>query len=71
MLIILFESIHFVLKAEKLFKATKIEHKIVPTPRNISSDCGSAIRIAETDKDKAVEILEDKNINIKIVKEGA
>ncbi len=66
MLILLFESIHYVLKTEKLFKASKIDYQIIPTPRELSSECGSAMKINENDKSKVEKILKEKKINVKI-----
>ena len=40
-----FNSTHHVLKAEKLLLGKGIKHEIIPTPKDISSDCGMAIRI--------------------------
>ncbi|MBF0498035.1 MAG: DUF3343 domain-containing protein [Deltaproteobacteria bacterium] len=37
------DSIHYILKAEKILKAREMPHEIVPVPREISSDCGMAI----------------------------
>ncbi|MBF0507909.1 MAG: DUF3343 domain-containing protein [Deltaproteobacteria bacterium] len=37
------DSIHYILKAEKILKAKEVPHEIVPVPREISSDCGMAI----------------------------
>ena len=44
--IILFVTIHEVLKAEKAFKRGGIEAEVVPVPRAISSDCGVCIKTA-------------------------
>ena len=41
--IITFASVHFVMKAEKIFKKEGIDIRLIPTPRKISSDCGMAI----------------------------
>ncbi len=41
--IITFASIHFVMKAEKVLKKKRIDIRLIPTPRKISSDCGMAI----------------------------
>ncbi len=43
--ILIFESIHKVLKAEKILLKNNIKHEIVPTPKEITSDCGMSIRI--------------------------
>ena len=46
MYFLLFNTIHDVLKAEKILKKEKIEHELIPVPRNLSSDCGMCIRLA-------------------------
>ncbi|HHN48261.1 MAG TPA: DUF3343 domain-containing protein [Bacteroidales bacterium] len=43
--ILTFASTHQVLMAEKLLLAEGIPHDIIPTPKNISSDCGMSIRV--------------------------
>ena len=40
----IFHSIHRVMKAEKVLKAEKLEVLLIPVPRQLSSDCGLAIR---------------------------
>jgi len=47
--ICLFPSIHFVLKAEKALKARGLKPKLIPVPKEISSDCGMAIELARED----------------------
>ena len=50
--VLLFPSIHYVMKAEKLLKGRKFPLDLVPVPREISSDCGVAIEIPlETEKE--------------------
>jgi hypothetical protein len=43
--ILLFRSIHDVLRAEKMLKKQGVPHELVPVPRNLSSDCGMCIRL--------------------------
>jgi hypothetical protein len=40
----LFNSVSHVIKAERLLKEAKIPHKIIPVPKNISTDCGVCVR---------------------------
>lgn len=47
-LVAVFNSIHRVMKAEKLLKERRLEILLIPAPRALSSDCGLAIRYAET-----------------------
>lgn len=46
-LVAVFNSIHRVMKAEKLLKERRLEILLIPAPRVLSSDCGLAIRYAE------------------------
>ena len=40
----IFNSIHRVMKAEKLLKERRLPILLIPAPRALSSDCGLAIR---------------------------
>ena len=55
-LIILF-SIHFVLKAEKLLLADNISIDVIPVPRDLSSDCGMAIKFSYDDIERVQGVL--------------
>ena len=55
--VLLFASIHFVLKAEQLFKAAGIAHEVVPVPRQLSSDCGMAITISCRELGSVLQVL--------------
>ena len=41
--ILIFHSIHRVMKAEKALKLAGLDVRLVPVPRQLSSDCGLAI----------------------------
>ena len=40
-----FESIHYVMRAEKLLKRNEYEVVLIPVPRKISSDCGVSLKL--------------------------
>ena len=42
---LIFKSIHDVLRAEKNLKQQGFDFELMPIPRNLSSDCGSCIRL--------------------------
>ena len=44
--VILFYSIQAAIRAEKVLKQAGLTIKLVPTPRQFSSDCGVALRFA-------------------------
>lgn len=42
----IFHSIHRVMKAEKILKGKKLEMLLIPVPRQLTADCGLAIRFS-------------------------
>ncbi len=62
--IIIFNSIHRVMKAEKVLKGENINFDLIPTPRGLRSDCGLAIRILPRDRERVEDILKKKRIKI-------
>ena len=42
----IFKSIHKVMKAEKILKGLDLEILLIPAPRQLTSDCGLAIRFS-------------------------
>ena len=55
--VILFKSVSYALKAEKILKAKGIAHKLIPVPKEISSDCGVCLRFEENFQDQIKEAL--------------
>lgn len=55
--ILLFDSIHDVLGAERLFKERGVPVDLVPTPRMLSADCGMAIAVGGGHRDAVAAIL--------------
>lgn len=62
--IFLFESVHCVMKAEKLLKAKGIKINLIPVPREISSDCGVAIELSAESEEEALIILREGRISV-------
>ncbi len=62
--ILLFRSVHHVIKAEKLLKGKGIKVEIIPVPREISSDCGVAIELSVELKEEALNLLEGNHVSI-------
>jgi len=64
MAVILFPSVHFALRAEKLVKEKGISHKLIPVPRHLSSDCGVCLRIPWERKEEVLEVLAQAGVKI-------
>ncbi len=62
--VFLFESVHRVMKAEKLLQGKGIKVDLIPVPREISSDCGVAIELSIESEEKALLFLGEHKITI-------
>ena len=60
--IIVFRSIHDVIKSEKLIKGKGFDYQIVPVPSYLSSECGMCIEVKEDSIDKTKLELEKNSI---------
>jgi hypothetical protein len=58
--VFLFASVSHALKAEQTLKAAGIAHKLIPVPRQISSDCGVCLRVEAKQQDEAAAALRGK-----------
>jgi len=61
-LLAVFNSAHRVMKAEGLLKERGMPILLLPAPRQVQTDCGLALRFAETDRVTIMEILEQNQL---------
>jgi len=61
-LVAIFNSIHRVMKAEKILKERRIDILLIPAPRTLHSDCGLAIRYSEADRETVEKALEESHL---------
>jgi len=55
--IVLYDSIHDVMRTESAVKRAQLWSDLVPTPRQLSSECGMSLVIAAADLPRVLEIL--------------
>jgi len=60
--VILVYSISHAIRIEKALKKEGIEVKLIPTPRQYSSDCGSAVRIPVADRPLCEQVIGRMNM---------
>ncbi len=60
--VVLFHSTNYAMWASDVFKGKKIECKMVPVPREFSSDCGYCIKINNENVPEAENILKNNDI---------
>ena len=65
--VLLFDSIHHVLAAERAFKEYQVWCDVVPVPRELSSDCGMAIEVRPADLAEVRRVLADPRVSIRAV----
>ncbi|NMC73102.1 MAG: DUF3343 domain-containing protein [Geobacteraceae bacterium] len=58
----IFNSIHRVMKAEKILKERRLRILLIPVPRALHSDCGLAIRYSEEDREAVEKALEESRL---------
>ena len=60
--VITFESVHNVIRAEKLLKQSGYEVMLMPVPREISSDCGMALKLFCDEVQEVKGFLEENGV---------
>jgi N-acyl-L-homoserine lactone synthetase len=61
----LFDSTSHVMRSEKLLGQAGVRVKMIPTPRQISSDCGVALRFDREEADRVETILSENRVPLK------
>lgn len=62
--VFVFISTSQALKAERVLKQVSADFLVIPTPRQISSSCGLAVKVAPDNLDEVRMALEDKRVQI-------
>jgi hypothetical protein len=60
--VILFHSSNYAMWAVDVLKQAGIDHKMIPVPRELSSECGYCVKIDSSAVQKVSEILIKENI---------
>jgi hypothetical protein len=58
----IFNSIHRVMRAEKLLKERRLRILLIPAPRALKSDCGLALRYGDADREAVEGVLEGEGL---------
>ncbi len=65
--VILVHSTSHALRAEKVLQEAGIGCKLIPVPRQLSSDCGVCVRIGRADQEAALRALDAVQVEIEQV----
>ena len=62
--VVLVYSTSYALRAEKILAGAAISCKLIPVPRQLSSDCGVCVRIHAADSDAAAQALGEAGVEM-------
>ena len=60
--VVLFYSTSAAIRAEKLTQGAGLKVKLIPVPRQLSSDCGISLRFEWDQADEVRSVLEEKGL---------
>jgi uncharacterized SAM-binding protein YcdF (DUF218 family) len=60
--VVLFDSTAHAIRAEQLLQRAGLRIKMIPTPRQLSSDCGMALRFNRAEEGRIAGILEENRV---------
>ena len=66
--VVLFHTNSSALRAEKVLLKEQISNKLIPTPREFSSDCGIALRFAQNEESRVRELLASAGVEISAIR---
>jgi len=62
--VVLFYAIHSVFQLEKALRSREVQSKPIPTPRHLSSDCGTALRFPWSRRPEVEAALAELDLEI-------
>ena len=62
-MVILFHSTQSAIWTGKVLKKSGFEHKMIPVPRRLSSDCGYCVRIKKEDREGVEALMKSTGID--------
>ena len=68
-MILLFENVHRVMQAEGFLKRASVPCELIPTPKELSAECGMCLRVAAADLTRARAAL--GTVAVSVSDEGA
>ena len=58
------ETIHSVIKGERILKRAGLRIDVIPVPREISSDCGMALEFSCQDRDRVEQLFAEEDVTV-------
>jgi len=61
--VMLFYSTNWAIRAESLAVRAGLDVNLIPTPRHLSSDCGTALRFHWVDREALMRLLNERDVD--------
>lgn len=65
--LISFFASHYALRAESVLKRSGFSAKLIPGPKNLSPNCGVALRFDYAERENVVAVLAAKSVRIEAI----
>jgi hypothetical protein len=62
MAVVLFSTTQAAIRGEQVLQDAGVACKLIPTPRQISSECGLALRFSRADADRVRQLLDEAGV---------
>ena len=59
-----FRNTHKLIKAERVLRGRGVEVEVIPTPKEISSECGMSLLVEEEEFQEARHILKNEGVEV-------
>ena len=60
--VLLFHSTNHAIWAERILKRNGIKRKMIPVPRNLSSDCGYCVKFSSSDLERVKQLVSERAV---------
>lgn len=67
--LITFFASHHAIRGEKVLRTDGLETELIPGPKDLSPNCGVALRFEYAERDRATALLEDARVEVDEVME--
>lgn len=67
--VILFHSSNHSIRMSNILKKNSIQHKMIPVPRHLSSECGYCVRFKSSDNEIILKLIEANNVEFDRIEE--
>jgi hypothetical protein len=67
--LITFFASHHAIRGEKVLRSAGLETELIPGPKELSPNCGVALRFEYPERDRALALLEQKKVEVDEVME--